>query len=109
LNTIFAWVCRSFVSFERTVRSKSGSYLVRFGEHNHANPNVKCDWSCTCPSFRFQRGTDKRGYCKHIVRVLPERCTWSQHHDPETVGQEESGALHCPRCKGMVISMGWGV
>lgn len=27
-------------------------------------------FSCTCPSFKFQRGLDDDGYCKHIRKFV---------------------------------------
>ena len=30
------------------------------------------EWTCTCPSFEYQSGTDHRGYCKHI-RAIEDR------------------------------------
>jgi hypothetical protein len=109
LNKVAAYVCKSFRQFQREVRGKTGYYIVRFDEHGHSNDNVQCDWSCTCASYRFQRGVDPRGYCKHITKVMGGRCGWSELHDGGEVVQAESSTPRCPRCSGEVEAMEWGV
>ena len=110
LNKVSAWVCKSFREFQREVRGKTGYYIVRFAEDGHQNTNVQCDWSCTCSSYRFQRGTDHKGHCKHIAQVRGQRCDWSQHHNgDEPVAHDDAGRPVCPRCSGEVEAMEWGV
>jgi len=109
LNRVTAFVCKSFRLFETSVRGKAESYTVRFAADGHNNENVQCDWSCSCRSYRYQRGTNSKGYCKHIVKVEQQRCGWSEHHDDGEVSQAESAVPRCPRCSGEVEAMEWGV
>lgn len=49
------------------------TYIVNSTNDNTISYSVSCDdevWSCDCPSFKFQTGTDVDGNCKHIQLVI---------------------------------------
>ena len=99
IGTLF-YHCVSAVDY----KVEHGTWLVRFDRHHHRNPDVQTDWSCTCPSYKFERGLDLAGYCKHIRAAKPGRCGWMQFSD----GQEPVDGK-CPKCGGPVEAMTWGV
>ena len=79
-----------------------GAYVV--SRMPHDDPE---DWHCTCKSFRYERGLDEMGRCKHIRQHLEERCTW---HEMYGAAQDDNQKQHmsCPECGGgtMWISVG---
>jgi len=103
------WHCLSAEDWATIVRSPSGSsYRVAF-ERMPAGHPVQFDYTCECRSFQFKKGTDSRGYCKHIRRVRGQHCGWMQFtHGGEPVMDEE-GNRACPECGGPVSAMDWGV
>ena len=111
LDHIGQFHCKTFESFQTTVRGRSGTHTVRFDETGHENSHVKCDWSCSCPSYRFQRGVTAQGYCKHIRRVVASgaRCGWSEFVHGGEVGRRDDGTPCCPKCGGDVSAARWAV
>lgn len=88
------WSCATNRSWRRDVPGSGGEvHVVTFDRLLHGRRNdVEFDYSCSCPSYRFLRGT-VGGYCKHIRAVMDERCGWSALVDD---GQVVDGK--CPRC-----------
>jgi len=105
LTNTSGWQCATFRNFSTVVRGKKGSaYKVFFDNTNHQGGS-HFDWSCACPSYRYQRGVSKQGYCKHIGRVIAQgsRCGWSSHQSSADVRLSEGGTkASCPMCGGPV-------
>lgn len=95
------WHCKTADEFQVPV----GKYLVKYGKTSHQNKDVQFDWSCTCGSYVYQKGTDQNGYCKHIRAAKTDHCGWMQFID----GGDATPEGKCPRCGGPVISMRWAV
>jgi hypothetical protein len=99
------WHCQSAETWQATV----GKHTVSWGRMP-PGAAVQFDWQCSCPSFRFRKGTDERGYCKHVRAVIEEqqRCGWMQFSDGgEPVKGDEGYA--CPECGNPAFAMEWGV
>lgn len=82
-----------------------GKYTVSRAPINMGDPE---DWECTCPSFKYQRGLDDNGYCKHIRKYMEERCTWHQMFGVAQT-EEQQKAEVCPECGGPTVWRSVGV
>jgi len=97
------WHCQSFENFEVETPSSRGDgvYLVIFGPTPFGP--AQHDWSCECKGFLFRKR------CKHVEAAKKSRCGWSQFGDGDDIKRAESGRPICPKCKGPVSAMNWGV
>tara|TARA_R100001530_G_C4186176_1_gene120832 strand:- start:42 stop:377 length:336 start_codon:yes stop_codon:yes gene_type:complete len=108
LNTIYKLHCVTAENWSTLLKGSNGAtYTVRWSRHDHHNQDsVKYDYSCTCPSYEFRKGT----YCKHIKKIKDSgaHCNWSQFIDGGEVVEKDNQSA-CPECGSDVRSMGWGV
>lgn len=107
LTVEYHWHCLTAENWYTEVPGSKGSYTVRYDSFSHKNRrDVQHDWSCDCMSYKT-----RPGYCKHISGVIEKglRCGWMQFLDGEDVARDSEGSACCPRCRGPVASMGWGV
>ena len=106
LVTVAFWRCATESGWERTViGSKGDEYTVRFDKYSHRNPDVECDYSCTCPGYEY-RGPN---YCKHILQVRGERCGWNQWLHGGEPEVDAEGVRRCPLCGVEVEAFSVGV
>lgn len=61
-----------FTDISETTGKESIMYMIKsITRENHAY-NVIFEaayWSCNCPSYKYKKGTDDKGHCKHIEFV----------------------------------------
>lgn len=65
-------------------------------------------WQCTCPSFGYQKGLDKMGYCKHIREHIAQRCTWHELTGVHQTEEQRNNNI-CPECGGRTVWRNVGV
>ena len=109
LTVEYYYHCETAENWSTTFKGSSGTdYTVRYG----ATPlgRYQYDYSCSCSSFKYKRGVDSNGYCKHIRAAEKDHCKWMAFHDGgDAVVDPTTGDPKCPKCGSDCRSMGWGV
>lgn len=99
------WMCSNNTNWSRVSKSRSGeTYVVSFGRvDNPRQRGVMHDFSCTCPDFQFRKRGSQGSYCKHILRVQKERCTWHTQFGGPAQPLMRRGEALCPLCRAPAI------
>ncbi|HHZ94096.1 MAG TPA: hypothetical protein EYN67_00745 [Flavobacteriales bacterium] len=98
--------CNSTEGFSTEVKGSNGNaYTVRYGSSGHKEHDYSHGYSCTCPSYKF----DKKATCKHIEQVKKEgrHCNWMQFTDGNTPTIEPDGTQVCPECGNGITAREW--
>ena len=101
------WHCQSSQGWSIKVTGETGTeYVIHWSETLHKNQGlVAYDYSCTCRAYKMGHGQR----CKHILDVIPHHCNWMQFPGHEPLATDDNGNGSCPRCRGPVAAMMWGV
>lgn len=86
----------------RMVPSSDGTteYEVRYCEQYEPWAMYKYDYDCSCPAYTHRKAKKgNREYCKHILAVRQERCTWNAHMEHYPVPSDK----RCPECGGPLV------
>lgn len=98
LSKISARVCKSVISWERELVSKSSgkTYTISYGDAQPPSRKYTHEYSCSCPAFIY------RGECKHIAEAKDFRCGWgSEALAGSPCEPNEDGT--CPNCGGETV------
>lgn len=93
LSIVYARVCASNHSWEKSVKGSTGTYKVKWGPDYSGR--YAYGWSCTCPAFKFSKART----CKHIEAAKSERCGWG-HEAYCGSFSEPNPDGSCPKCGG---------
>ncbi|MFW5962517.1 MAG: hypothetical protein ACOCQR_02775 [bacterium] len=80
-----------------------------FGSHKVDGYSVYIshDWRtvCDCSEFKYKKTNNRKGYCKHITRVLEKGCEWHSAFSEEKQSEKQKKNHICPVCGNKTVTI----